>query len=1120
MPSSERDPMFLSSKPNTPATSPAASPVSSPTATSEIKESPTSRALYLVRLFACHATCSVSMVLLNKRIAVGFPYFWTVLLVQNVGTVLLGSCGSCWDDRFRSASDRDGETRRAGSSGAGSGGGAAGVSNEDRTRTNGDHHASGGQHRNDRTASSLGEGNEPLETSLKTPMFFCGVRVPKIRKNRYWVVTQSVFFLATLYLSIASLYFVSVPLFVVARNTVPAATAAVEVVWTRVLQTAGAGKFKVGSVAILGLLLTIVGATTYVSVDLFSSSGSSSTSPRGPDAAPIALGGAVFLCLYILVIAVCSVVDKTSVRILGADEGITPVQCNQMRVALSIPATVFMVFALDMDWISALRERSEGGADPAHTSGGDSSGGSSGGNGGGTAAFLSAFSAMEWPVVICLVCSTVFGFGMGTINLYLQKAVAAASVQVANIVYKLLTTVVGLLLFPASVSLLQWFGYSLSLLGVGLYTFGGEKGLQEFLSSGGTGTTAGRGRLFFVFLMGFVLSMLREPILIGVEDGGLVVPLVYGVGRGGNSASGVGVFPDSGVGAKEVSLNGGAAGHGSRFGPAAKASGNAEPSPGRERTAEDTLSRGPARPTVVSNGGQLSAAAKDPSLGDPPPSRRNSTVFPPKAACPKLELHALLKKLREQYSSARGPSSTVPNYRSWVIPTTAKPDPVELLRQIAAAEYGPDFAKTRLAHRPCRFLCLRHPYGENFNRVIGLAGALLWMRRQEPNSRATTIVALSEDYSTWFREWFDESAVFPFDEPLVNRSAAESPAEDKSPEDRYLLDFDSPSGRALLQFAGADCLNPPSLDAQFMFEFLMRRRKFAEADFLQFAPRREIVARAREVMQGYLDRVDASSGGAGGGTTEPVRTTHVLVTVHKRWLEGVCDQVLLSDYGFCPAGAPREAQLQPNVCHYTAESVKEDLLQKGVERMVLVRRGENSRGLSEDTTFGRAGVLHWSSSTGGGLRTTSTTTGRRVSSLTSTSQVRLEPIGGKLHYTVILLSDGQLEAEDRTFERDGDSATDAAGRSVTFRFVRDRSDFKTQSLMGVYSDLHYASPVSTVDLVVGQWRAGLTRRRVEGASSAGWTSEVGGLGRNGTWVRRESRPKECFSELEYKLPEG
>ena len=125
-----------------------------------------------------------------------------------------------------------------------------------------------------------------------------------------------------------------------------------------------------------------------------------------------------------------------------------------------------------------------------------------------------------------------------------------------------------------------------------------------------------------------------------------------------------------------------------------------------------------------------------------------------------------------------------------------------------------------------------------------------------------------------------------------------------------------------------------------------------------------------------------------------------------------------------------------------------------------------------------------------------------------------------MHYTVILLSDGQLEAEDRTFERDGDSATDAAGRSVTFRFVRDRSDFKTQSLMGVYSDLHYASPVSTVDLVVGQWRAGLTRRRVEGASSAGWTSEVGGLGRNGTWVRRESRPKECFSELEYKLPEG
>ena len=41
-------------------------------------------------LFAAHATCSVSMVLLNKSLATDFDYPWTVVFVQNVGTVLLG----------------------------------------------------------------------------------------------------------------------------------------------------------------------------------------------------------------------------------------------------------------------------------------------------------------------------------------------------------------------------------------------------------------------------------------------------------------------------------------------------------------------------------------------------------------------------------------------------------------------------------------------------------------------------------------------------------------------------------------------------------------------------------------------------------------------------------------------------------------------------------------------------------------------------------------------------------------------------------------------------------------------------------------------------------------------
>lgn len=37
-----------------------------------------------------------------------------------------------------------------------------------------------------------------------------------------------------------------------------------------------------------------------------------------------------------LIVAGCSVVDKTAVRILGAEEGIKPVECNQIRVSKSL----------------------------------------------------------------------------------------------------------------------------------------------------------------------------------------------------------------------------------------------------------------------------------------------------------------------------------------------------------------------------------------------------------------------------------------------------------------------------------------------------------------------------------------------------------------------------------------------------------------------------------------------------------------------------------------------------------------------------------------------------------------------------------------------------------------
>lgn len=61
---------------------------------------------------------------------------------------------------------------------------------------------------------------------------------------------------------------------------------------------------------------------------------------------------------------------------------------------------------------------------------------------------------------------------MGTFNFYLQQAVAAATVQIANILYKLTTTIISRFSHPAPVAFSSWIGFALSLLGIALYTFG------------------------------------------------------------------------------------------------------------------------------------------------------------------------------------------------------------------------------------------------------------------------------------------------------------------------------------------------------------------------------------------------------------------------------------------------------------------------------------------------------------------------------------------------------------------------------------------------------------------------------------------------------------------------
>mmetsp|Transcript_78830 Transcript_78830/g.239092 ORF Transcript_78830/g.239092 Transcript_78830/m.239092 type:complete len:358 (+) Transcript_78830:97-1170(+) len=337
-----------------------------------------SQPVYLAVLFGAHATCSISMTLLNKTIAQGFDFPWTVLFIQNVGTVVIGYLVPCF---------------------TGSGG-------------------------------SQGKGGSKQGEVLSTHKKFLGITVPNAFKSKMWVVAQVTLFMAQLFTSLKALKYISVPLYVVARNTVPAQTALLERFFTNV---------QISPVAFLGLGCTVVGAGLYTYGDLQSG---------------LAMDGFAYAVVLTLIVATCSVVDKTAVRVLGQEENIKPVECNQIRVALALPVNaLFMLmfeFGIDDGQPAELNALNQPPKLDIYT----------------------ATAQMSVMVLTSLLLSTLFGFGMGTFNFYLQQAVSAATVQVANILYKLSTTIISRVTHPAPVALTSWAGFALSLLGIALYTFG------------------------------------------------------------------------------------------------------------------------------------------------------------------------------------------------------------------------------------------------------------------------------------------------------------------------------------------------------------------------------------------------------------------------------------------------------------------------------------------------------------------------------------------------------------------------------------------------------------------------------------------------------------------------
>jgi hypothetical protein len=203
-----------------------------------------------------------------------------------------------------------------------------------------------------------------------------------------------------------------------------------------------------------------------------------------------------------LIVAGCSVVDKTAVRILGAEEGIKPVECNQIRVAVALPLNALFMFLFEFSVFDGVAEAALGA------------------NGVVKQTIYEATANMSFVVFTCLFFSTVFGFGMGTFNFYLQQAVNAATVQIANILYKLTTTLLSRITHPAPVAFSSWVGFGLSLLGIALYTFGPKILLAVFPPNGSEADSDARDLMKSAGAEGSNTGQMSDATPIGSSKGG------------------------------------------------------------------------------------------------------------------------------------------------------------------------------------------------------------------------------------------------------------------------------------------------------------------------------------------------------------------------------------------------------------------------------------------------------------------------------------------------------------------------------------------------------------------------------------------------------------------------
>ena len=319
-------------------------------------------------LFAGHALCSVTLILLNKSIATSFSYTWTLVGLQNMGTLL----------------------------------GAVAL------------HLTGIQ------------------------------RIGWPKKEHVWrIVGGSMWLIAVLWASIRALELVSVPLYVVARNTVPFQTALLDRIFLRK---------QISGRTYMGLFLTILGCALYTFEEHKAFLSGDAGTANGQYTV-----GLFFAALNTVLVAGICVYESAMMRMVKAY--LSPIELNFFRVLFSMP---FLLPLLVYEWwpqggLSWLLSGSSGTQYCCAYS-----------NACGPSAWA-VFSEAVTPVWPLILLTAVFAFSIGNFLLALQTVTSATTIQLTNLSYKLVTTLTSRFTHPSAVTELGWVGYGVCSLGMFVY---------------------------------------------------------------------------------------------------------------------------------------------------------------------------------------------------------------------------------------------------------------------------------------------------------------------------------------------------------------------------------------------------------------------------------------------------------------------------------------------------------------------------------------------------------------------------------------------------------------------------------------------------------------------------